>query len=145
MFKLYGFLLFLASLTIARSSFYEDKHVNTVFSVLPGLDIIESDVNQRESKFLDNEIENDNFAFRTVKFLDNHEMRLKIGNIMNSSDVENVYKKVIESFETENSENSGKKMKICYKNINEILTLPSIFISFHLLTIKVIFYIHPCN
>lgn len=79
-----------------------------MFSVLPGLDIVESDVNKRESRFLDNAIESDNVAYRAVKFLDNHEMRLKLDNMINSSDVENVYNKVIESFESENGATSGK-------------------------------------
>lgn len=95
-------------LVTKADNFSVEKNINSVFSVLPGLDIIESDMNKRESRFFDNNIEDKSIAYRTIKFLDNHELRLKVQSMINSSEVENVYNKVIESFEAENGATAGK-------------------------------------
>lgn len=102
-------VLFVASSVIlVNADHIAEKSSNAIFAILPGLDIVESEIGKRESRFLENGIENDNVVYRVMQFLDGHEVRLKLQNMLNSSDVENVYNKVVESFEAENGATAGE-------------------------------------
>lgn len=102
---IFSALLVLSTLA-AGNMFPSEK--NTVFSILPGLDVVKNDLGKRESRFLESDVENNNVVYRAMNFLDGHEVKLKLNNLLNSSDVENVYSKVIESFEAENGKTAGK-------------------------------------
>lgn len=92
--------------------------------ILPGIEIIRSDIyNKYEYEQLNNKsdmIENNTLIGKVVNYLKDHELKVQLSQLLNSSDVRNMYQqaKMVYSDETQNA---GKSYMIAQKKFKKLV------------------------
>lgn len=104
------FVVFVVSAS-ARIAKYEAEPGESVFTILPGIELVgkSSHISSGHRNFQSTGSSGTEVLLNhALDYLGTHDVNLKLNNLMNSTDVNNVYKKVIETFVSQSDQLEGK-------------------------------------